>query len=118
MGGMQFYEGPRAILYRCAWIPGVVSGALLAALPIADRLTPNDPNIGLLLRSIGIFAIGLGIAASIFFVALLFLRDVPRAVKLRALVALSFPYFIAMILWLVATNPLIGSVMDKDGLPT
>jgi hypothetical protein len=85
------YEGPREILYRCVWIPGVVSGALLAALPIADRLTPNELSIGLLLRSIGIFAVGLGILASTLFVVLLFFRDAPRAVKLRALAAVSLP---------------------------
>jgi hypothetical protein len=102
--GFALYQGPQAILYRCVWIPGVVSGTLLAALPIADRLTPNDPNIGLLLRSIGIFALGLSTLATILFVALLFFRDVPRAVKLRALAAAIFPYIVAVILWFVATT--------------
>ncbi|MBV9886237.1 MAG: hypothetical protein JO119_06795 [Acidobacteria bacterium] len=98
------YEGPQAILYRCVWIPGLASGALLAALPIADRLTPNDPNIGVLLRSIGIFALGLSTLATILFVALLFFRDVPRSVKLRAFAAAIFPYIVGAILWLVATT--------------
>jgi hypothetical protein len=98
------YEGPRAILYRSVWIPGVVSGALLAALPIAGRFTPNDPNIGLLLRSIGIFALGLSVLASTLFVVLLFIRDVPRSVKLLALAAVSLPYLVGGVLWLLANS--------------
>src|SRR5579859_7988528 len=98
------YEAPRAILYRCVWIPGVVSGALLAALPIADRLTPNDPNIGLLLRSIGIFALGLSVLASTLFVVLLFLRDVPRSLMLRALAAVTLPYIVGGVLWIAANS--------------
>ena len=82
----------------------MVSAALLAALPTAGRLTPNDPNIGLLLRSIGIFALGLSVLASTLFVVLLFFRDVPRSVKLRALADVSLPYIVGGVLWLLANS--------------
>ena len=104
MSIFALYQGPRAILFRCVWIPGAVSGAILAALPIADRLTPNDFSIGLLLRSILFFAFGLGALASLLFLVLLFFRDVRRTTKLRAFAAVSLPYIVIAIIWLVATS--------------
>ena len=104
MAGFALYQGPRAILFRCVWIPGVISAAILAALPVVDRLSANDFSLGLLLKSIEAFALGLGALASILFVVLLFFRDVPIAVKLRALVAASLPYVVVAILWLISTS--------------
>ena len=104
MAIFALYQGPRAILFRCVWIPAVVSGVILAALPVADRLTPNDVNIGLLLRSILFFAFGPGVLASLLFLALLFFRDVRTSIKLRAFAAVAFPYLVLAILWIVATR--------------
>lgn len=104
MSILALYQGPRAILFRCVWIPAVVSGAILAVLPIADRLTPNDFSIGLLLRSIMFFAFGLGVLASLLFLALLFFRDVRGSIKLRAFAAVILPYIVIVMIWLVATR--------------
>jgi hypothetical protein len=100
----SLYQGPRAIFFRCVWIPAVVSAALLTALPIVDRLTANDFSLGLLLKSIETFAFGLGALATLLFFVLLFFRDVPIAVKLRALAAVALPYIVVAILWLIAAN--------------
>ena len=104
MPGLALYQGPRAILFRCVWIPAAVSAALLAALPIADRVTDNDFSIGLLLHSIEMFAFGLGALATGILLPLLFFRDVPGAVKLRAFAAVSLPYVVFATLWLISIS--------------
>ena len=96
------YEGPRAMLYRAVWVLSAASAALFIALPIANRLTPNDFAIGLLLKSVEYFAFGLGALGSLFFLLLLVCADVSRAIKLRAIVAVALPYVVIAILWLLA----------------
>jgi hypothetical protein len=91
------------MLYRGVWVTGVAATALLIALPVLDRLTPNDFAIGLLLRSVEYFAFGLGILASLLFLLLAVCPDVSKSIKLRALAAAILPYFVLAILWLIAT---------------
>jgi hypothetical protein len=102
----SFYEGPRALLYRCVWTTGMASATLLAAIRVLDRLTPNDFAIGLMLSSGQYFALGVGALASLLFLWLLFCRDVSSAVKLRALAAVSLPYIVLGILYLMVTKTL------------
>jgi hypothetical protein len=90
------------MLYRGVWVLNAGSAALFVALPLADRLTPNDFAIGLLLKSVEIFAFGLGILGSLFFLLLLVCADVSKPIKLRALVAVALPYVVVAILWLIA----------------
>jgi hypothetical protein len=104
VSAFSFYEGPRALLYRCVWVTGLASAALLIAVPVLNHLTPNDFSIGLLLSSAQYFALGLGALASLFFLLLLFCRDVPLAVKLRALAAVSLPYIVVGVLYAIATS--------------
>jgi hypothetical protein len=92
------------MLYRAVWVLSVGCAAVFIALPLANRLTPNDFAIGLLLKSVEIFAFGLGILGSLFFLLLLICGDVPKAVKLRALVAVALPYVVLAILWLIARS--------------
>jgi len=89
------------MLYRSVWVPSVASATLLVALRITDQLTPNDFALGLLLKSVEIFAFGLGVLGSLLFLFLVVLPDVPRARKLRAFIAVSLPYVVIAILWLM-----------------
>ena len=95
------YQGPRALLYQSVCVTGTASAFLLVALPIADRLTPNDFALGLLLTSIERFAFGLGVLASLLFLVLLFFRDVSKSVKFRALAAAGLPYVVLGVLYAI-----------------
>ena len=78
------------MLYRSVWLLSAISAALLVALHVADQLTPND------------FALGLGILGSLLFLCLLFFPDVAKSKKLRAFLAVTLPYLVLVILWLIA----------------
>jgi hypothetical protein len=98
------YEGPRALLYRCVCVTSVASATLLVAIPILDRLTPNDLSVGLLLQSIKYFALGLGTLGSLAFLLLVFFRDVAISIKLRAFAAVVLPYVAIVIVWLIVIS--------------
>ena len=78
-----------------------VAASLLIALPIVDRLTANDFALGLLLNSVEYFALGLGTLGTLLYLWLLFCRDASKSIKLRGIVAVSLPYAVFTILWLL-----------------
>jgi len=90
------------MLYRSVWLLSAISAALLVALHVADQLTPNDFALGLLLKRVEYFALGLGILGSLLFLCLLFFPDVAKSKKLRAFLAVTLPYLVLVILWLIA----------------
>ena len=83
---------------------GTISAVLLIAIRVINQLTPNDFSLGLLLRSADYFAFGLGALASLLFLLLLFFREVPVSVKLRAFAAVVLPYIVLAALYVIAKS--------------